>query len=94
MAKGKSSSNKILSEHITVYTLVMLIPGILLLGPIGALWAIFNGLVHFLVDYFTSRLTSKLWAEGKVHDFFVVIGLDQLIHTLTLLISYYYIVRL
>jgi len=82
MAKGKSSSNKWLLAHTGTYTLVM---GILTLNP---MYALINGIVHTIVDYFTSRASSKLWAKGEVHNFFIVVGLDQLIHTITLIAIY------
>lgn len=77
MAKNKSSSNKALLSHIAVYTLVMCL--------VGFKFALLNGVIHFAVDYCTSRVTKKLWAKQDVHNFFVVIGLDQLIHTITLI---------
>lgn len=55
------------------------------------LFAVYWGLnapLHWITDYFTSRWSSKLWAQQRVHDFFVVIGLDQLIHTWTLIILF------
>lgn len=82
MAKGKSSSNKWLLAHTGTYTLVMMA---MTLQP---MYAIVNGVIHTIVDYGTSRWTSKLWAKGDVHNFFVVIGLDQLIHITTLVITY------
>lgn len=44
---------------------------------------------HFVTDYFTSRLNSKLWAAGKVHEFFVSVGFDQLLHFTQLFLTYY-----
>ncbi len=46
---------------------------------------------HTITDYFTSRLNSKLWAEGKVHYFFVSIGFDQLLHYAQLFLTYNYL---
>lgn len=83
IAKTKSTSWKSLSIHVGIYTLVLA-----LLNPI---WALINGILHFYVDAVTSRLTSMLWKEGKTHYFFVVIGLDQLLHTLMLVTTYIYL---
>lgn len=81
MALGKSSSNLWLSKHVLVYTIT------LLLGT-GNLWfALINGVLHWPTDYFTSRWTAKLWQAGNRHDFFVIVGLDQLIHLSVLLWS-------
>lgn len=85
MAKGKSTSNRWLIEHIAVYTGVLIL-GALLVMPSrdAAVFGLLNGAIHFGVDYVTSRMSSRLWKEGRVHDFFVVIGADQLLHTLVL----------
>ena len=81
VAKNKSKDNKVLLYHVSLYAL----PFILLISPLyGAL----NGLLHFCIDFITSRATSKLWASGEVHWFFVTIGLDQLLHVLTLVWTY------
>lgn len=82
MAKNKSKSNTILFYHVSVYS----IPFMFIISP---LYGIINGILHFGVDYVTSRRSSKLWADGKVHWFFVVIGFDQLLHILMLMWTYY-----
>lgn len=89
MAKGKSSSNVWLSKHIAAYTGAMLAIVLLFSQSLvnAALFAVVNGAAHFATDYITSRITSRLWAEKRVHDFFVVIGLDQAIHITTLVAS-------
>jgi len=82
MAKGKSSSNKWLLAHTGTYTLVMLA------ATLSPMYAVVNGIVHTIVDYITSRISSKLWAKGETHWFFVVIGFDQLVHVVTLIATY------
>lgn len=54
-------------------------------------FSVLNVIIHFFVDYVTSRITSKLYNKKKYRMFFNVIGFDQLIHTMTLLISFNYI---
>lgn len=87
MARNKSSSNKALGAHIGVYTLV------LLLGTFNLTFALINGIMHFIIDYCTSRVTKKLWAEKKVHEFFVVIGFDQMLHISIIIITWLWVLK-
>lgn len=95
-ATNKSSDNVALTRHVGSYTLVM-IPGAALLSFVGVLsagapvllWIGLNAVLHWCTDYVTSRQTKRLWADGRVHDFFVVVGLDQLIHYATLFATLY-----
>lgn len=84
MAQNKSSSNFWLGAHVLVYTLFMF--------PIGIIFAIVNGILHFTTDYFTSRLSKRMWNEKKVHEFFVVIGFDQMVHMISLVLTYYFLI--
>lgn len=89
MAKGKSRNNTTLFEHSFVVTLGILLMGILnyqYFGHAGlvAAFIIVNGVAHFFTDYFSSRASSRLWADNEYHDFFGTIGLDQLVHYITL----------
>ncbi len=78
-AKNKSKSNKALFLHIGSYSLFLL--------PFGWRYALLNGAIHTCIDYVTSRESSKRWAKGEVHNFFVVVGFDQYLHFLTLFLT-------
>lgn len=80
MAQNKSKNNLALFSHVLVYCVPFMI--------IGFWYAILNSILHGFIDYFTSRLTSKLWEEKKIHYFFVIIGLDQTLHFICLFTTY------
>jgi len=87
-ATNKSKRLDALALHVFTYTAALALGSVLLFPrwPSFA-WPIFvavNGAAHFVTDFFTSRWSSKLYAKQDYHNFFVVIGLDQLIHHATL----------
>lgn len=53
MALEKSKHWKPLTAHVAVVTLLLL--------PWGWKFALLNGVLHWLTDFFTSRYTSKMW---------------------------------
>lgn len=92
-AKQKSSSNKMLTAHVGSYSYVWLVmsfiwfstyqnPKVLLFAPI-------TFVCHWITDYFTSRLNTKLWKAGKVHNFFVSVGFDQVLHYAQLFLTFW-----
>lgn len=83
MEQNKSSSNKALGLHILVYSVTM--------SLVGFKFAIINGVLHFGVDYITSRITKRLWTAQRVHDFFVIVGFDQLLHSTMLILTFVYL---
>lgn len=94
MARNKSKNWKALSLHVTIYSLVML--GFFAIIQFqcdresnSAFW-LFGAITfatHFLTDAVTSRITSRLYQKQAIHNFFVVVGFDQLIHTTTLILT-------
>jgi len=102
-AQNKSKSNFALLSHTLNYSMVWLLPMCLVFGKMkeGATteWIVWSTLyfsmitfvVHTITDYFTSRLNSKLWSEGKVHYFFVSVGFDQVLHYGQLFLTYHYL---
>ena len=83
MSLNKWKSKKWLGIHSIVYSILFLYFGIL--------FSLITGILHFSVDFITSKITHYLWEKKKVYLFFVVIGLDQAIHFCLLLLTYKYI---
>ena len=83
MALNKSSKWQALFAHIGLYSLCLL--------PFGWLFAAVNGGAHLITDAVTSRITKYLWSRQRTHEFFVVIGFDQLLHVLVLIWTAYLI---
>ncbi len=79
MAQKKSTSVAWLTIHIAVYMLPLLF--------FGWRFALVNGACHWMVDFCTSKINSRLWQQKKVHWFFVGVGVDQAIHVSTLMLT-------
>jgi hypothetical protein len=81
MAQGKSKSNLVLLYHVAVYSapFAIIMPFVMDVS-LAVVFVIANLWMHFIVDYITSRVTSRLWAANERHWFFTAIGLDQALH--------------
>jgi len=99
-AKGKSKNWSDLLDHTTDYSLVFLAAGMLLscwleeyfISPAGILiFVAVTFVTHTAIDYVTSRINSRLWEQGRTHDFFFCVGLDQYLHYFQLFVTYYLI---
>ena len=94
MAQNKSKANYPLLVHVGVYGLILFVPSLWLFPFIDQVFTfvLINVFLHFSTDFFTSRITSKLWAAGRVHDFFTTVGFDQFLHGAALFCTYLYII--
>lgn len=80
MAKEKSSNNIMLAYHCIFY-------GVFFAGfTLNITYGVVLGLIHFPVDYITSRINKHLYAKGDIHNFFVSIGFDQFLHFTTIIL--------
>ena len=88
-ASNKSHDNAALARHVATYTACLGVASVLLFGPtwMTAWFVVSNGAFHFGTDYGTSKETAKLYARKDWHNFFVVVGFDQLIHQATLALT-------
>lgn len=97
IAKLKSKDNMALAAHVFIYSIITAIGYNLLIFPlilygysgsiiseISAIFLIYVTVTHFATDWVTSRINSRLYKRGKIHEFFVGVGIDQWIHYLTL----------
>jgi len=82
MANNKSNSILPLVFHCLVYAALFL--------PFGICFFAITFLIHFVLDFITSRVNKKLYSLDK-HLFFVNLGLDQMIHQATLMLTYYFL---
>ena len=90
IATSKSSSNLSLSIHVAIYTATILAFSFLVdfTSYQRSVFVIYNGLVHFLTDYTTSRITTAAYKKGDMTKFWDTVGFDQFIHIYTLYVLY------
>jgi hypothetical protein len=97
MSVNKSKRMDALAIHVAIYTGVLLVGSGVIFGARHILPLLLfvgvNGSLHFGTDFVTSRVTSLLWRQQREHDFFVMVGLDQLIHQVTLAATMWLIFR-
>lgn len=106
MANNKSTSLLALTIHVAVYTAVLGIgvaclalwvigtttPAIIIAAlQFAGAFAVINGVLHWVTDFITSKITAALYKEGMFYEFFVVVGFDQLLHAATLVLSYFWL---
>jgi hypothetical protein len=111
-ALGKSKNWEDLLDHTAVYSLVWFFAvsiiltlkaetylDVLVIFPMAAMFMVITLIAHTATDYFTSRLVSKKFAEGKygsaIPNFgaFTMIGADQVLHYIQLFLTYYFLVK-
>jgi hypothetical protein len=99
-AQNKSKNNKALLSHTWTYSLVWFTFGAFyaMSDPNYVPWSLslfvlITFVAHTITDYFTSRLNSKLWAKGDVHNFFVSVGFDQVLHYVQLFGTFYLLTK-
>ena len=91
--QGKSFWNRWLAYHVGVYTLIWGVTFWFLPLQHGLdniwTWLLFMlsiGVPHYVTDYLTSRIGKPFWESGDFHNGFVVVGFDQVVHYLCLLV--------
>lgn len=92
IANNKSHNQWILLLHGLFYGAVLTV-GMYVVMPetvplsIFIMFAAFNIVAHIITDAITSKMSSFFWKKELHYLFFCTIGLDQLIHNCTLILS-------
>jgi len=98
-ANNKSKSNIPLLKHTATYS-VLWFPLAYFLGWLIIPFILITFVTHTITDYITSRIVGKKFAAGEygspIPNFgaFTIIGFDQLIHYVTLFITFGYLMSL
>lgn len=98
-SQKKSTSIKALTAHIITYTVSFIPVTVAMvcfmdLQPLTTQIMLIVGISfctfvsHWITDYFTSRLAKKYFDKMEIRKGFQVVGLDQLIHAITLYATY------
>lgn len=86
----KSSNNKYLFYHVGVYSLIWLISllsyGIDIKNAVE--FSFITLFLHFLTDWLTSRIGKPFWKNQDLHNGFVVVGFDQMLHYIQLIYTW------
>ncbi len=87
MALGKSQHLKWLGIHILTYTGTLFAFCIFIFSfKTAIVYTLVNGGLHGVTDFFTSKLAARYNDTPRI--FFPILGMDQLIHTITLYVTY------
>lgn len=87
---NKSKDIKALLSHVLNYTGMIGCASFALSTQNWWLFTLITGVCHFITDYFTSKMTSKRYKEGKFYGFngfWSVIGIDQLLHIVQIILT-------
>jgi fatty acid desaturase len=88
-ATNKSSSIKSLSYHVGVYSLIWLVAAWFYFDffALALLFSTITFVFHFATDYVTSRVGKPYWAKQDLHNGFVIVGFDQVLHYIQLFLT-------
>lgn len=91
LSRLKASKIPALLEHTGIYTFILTIFSAIWLSltPLQSVtFGLVNGVLHFIVDFFTSKLKKKYWSVNE-ERYFTLVGIDQFLHIVILFITYF-----
>jgi hypothetical protein len=84
IANHKADSFYWLGIHVLIYSGVLFVASLFLFSLFAAIkYFLVNGLLHLVTDWITGNLASRYKSNQRV--FYIIIGFDQFVHTITLL---------
>ena len=85
-ATNKGNSNKWLVYHVGVYSLIWFIASFIMFDDLfkAFVFTVITFVFHFLTDYTTARVGKPFWENKDLHNGFVVVGFDQVLHYIQL----------
>jgi hypothetical protein len=89
-ALRKSTEVGPLAEHVTTYSMVWLLVAFTIFGDWekSTIFAMITWIAHYCTDWVTSRIGKMYWDKKDLHNGFVVMGFDQILHYLQLFLCY------
>lgn len=89
-ATKKSYSFKFLCYHTGVYSIIWFLASFVIFNnwTFALLFAIITFICHTITDMWSSRISSKFFKANDFHNGFVVVGFDQILHYIQLLITF------
>ncbi len=86
MAANKANGIRWLSIHVAVYAAVLFCFALLFFNVATALYFVLaNAALHWATDFLTSRVSARFKNQPRIY--FPIIGMDQFIHTVTLMLT-------
>lgn len=95
-SQRKSSENKWLFYHTGSYSLIWVLAawGFYANFLAAFLFGTITFVFHTATDWVTSRVGKSFWSSGDYHNGFAVVGFDQILHYVQLLLTHTYITNL
>tara|TARA_B100000963_G_scaffold356171_1_gene375763 strand:- start:1479 stop:1877 length:399 start_codon:yes stop_codon:yes gene_type:complete len=104
----KSRQSSVMLMHIFIYVVVLFVGLAIFIDPfISACYSLINGTIHLLVDWASSRVISgsskdivinpghgPLYERAELYAPIVFLGIDQLLHHISLIVTWYYFIFL
>lgn len=88
MANNKSKDNEWLALHVLAYSMVFFFGMILFYDYfVSIIFMSITFVCHFFTDYVTSRLTSYCYKKNQIYNFFAIMGFDQVLHLVQLILT-------